>query len=98
MALSGPKRRRWRKLIIILGRESDWTGMGLLCIAWPIYEVANDAALTTPQKAVVDAIDAYYLAYDPQDSESFNECAAGTLSANDKGNYADAIDEALNQL
>lgn len=98
MALAAPKRRRRRKLIIILSRLVDWYGLLMLCQIWEIYE-KTDETLTNPEKDVVQAVDTYYLAYDSEDDENFDECCVEEdLDQNTKGTVADALESAINNL
>lgn len=97
MPLLAPKRRRRRVLIIILARLSDWYGLLMLCKIWEIYE-KNDADLTTAEKDVVTAVDNYAYAYGSVDSETFDACAAAEISTDTKGDLADALEYAIEQL
>lgn len=87
-----PRRRR-RKLLLKAAKDGNHTLLRNLCRIFGIYD--KEASWTTEETAVIEAVDGYYLAYDPNDSESFDMCSAGEPSFQTLSGVQSALDSAI---
>jgi len=91
-----PRRRR-RKLLLRGEADNNDYLVTMLSKAEPIYEkIDNSQTLTTAESGVVTQVDAFYHAYDGNDSESFNLYTCSPLSSESQGVRMDALEAALN--